>query len=102
ACVSLLVLVAFGLAVAGGLVRAHRSAQSAADLTALAAAGALRDGAPPCEVGASIAEANDARLTECAVAGREVSVVVVVLGPSWWMSRTELPGRARAGPERLT
>jgi secretion/DNA translocation related TadE-like protein len=93
------VLVAITLAVATGVavVAAHRAAQSAADLAALAAAGALQDGRDACASAASVADDNRARLRACRVQGWSVSVVVV--SPAGLpVGRVELPARSRAGP----
>ena len=59
-----------------GVVAAHRIAQSAADLAALAGAGALQDGGDACGQAADVARRNRARLSGCAVDGWNVSVVV--------------------------
>jgi len=94
--VALLVLVgAVGVAVVG-LVAAHRQAQAAADLAALAGAEAARAGGEPCAEAARIAAANRADLRDCAVDGAVVEVevaVVVDLAGSRGLS-----ARARAGP----
>lgn len=94
-------LVTVSVAVSGvvGVVAAHRRAQSAADLSALAGAAALQDGGDPCERAGSIARRNGATLRSCAVDGWEVTVAVT--------STIQLPGdsmqlsaRGRAGPAR--
>ena len=95
---ALLLVVAMALVVAGGLVRAHRSAQAAADLAALAAATSASAGRDPCAAGSRIAEANGARLTSCRVQGVEVTVQVAVPAPRWAVSWPDLGGEARAGP----
>jgi secretion/DNA translocation related TadE-like protein len=93
------VLVTVTLAVCCGasVVAAHRAAQSAADLAALAAAGALQDGDDPCASAADIAGDNRATLRDCRVDGWSVSVVVVSRA-RLPVGRVELPARARAGP----
>lgn len=93
------VLVSVTLAVGCGdsVVAAHRSAQAAADLAALAAAGALQDGDDPCASAADIAGENRADLRDCRVDGWNVSVVVVSEA-RLPVGRVELPARARAGP----
>jgi secretion/DNA translocation related TadE-like protein len=93
-----LLLVGCALAVVGAMVVAHRTAQSAADLAALAGAGAITDGADPCPAAARVATANDARLEDCAVTAREITVVVTVAGPRWLGQPHDLTARARAGP----
>ena len=88
---------------AGGLLSAvvasHR-ARAAADMSALAAAGALlnptRAPRDPCDVAAEIADRNGGRVRSCVVRGDTVTLKVVVppsvsvLGPAI--------ARARAGP----
>lgn len=93
-----LLLVGSALSVVGAMVVAHRSAQSAADLAALAGAGAVADGADPCVAAAAVAADNGARLDGCAVAGRDVVVEVTVTGPRWLGQPHDLGARARAGP----
>jgi secretion/DNA translocation related TadE-like protein len=86
------------LGVVAALVHAHRVAQSAADLAALAAASAVGEAGDPCAAGARTAADNGARLTSCAVSGREVRVRVEVTGPRWLGQTADLGGEARAGP----
>jgi secretion/DNA translocation related TadE-like protein len=93
-----LLLVGCTLGVVGAMVVAHRTAQSAADLAALAGAGAIADGAAPCPAAARLATANEARLEECTVSASEVTVVVTVAGPRWLGQPHDLTARARAGP----
>ena len=94
----LLCFVALAVAGVGGLVRAHRSAQAAADLAALAAAVSASDGGDACEHAAVVAEANGAGLVSCSVRGLQARVVVEVAGPRWVGRRAILTGEARAGP----
>jgi secretion/DNA translocation related TadE-like protein len=94
---AVLMLVGCGLALAVGLVRAHRSAESAADLAALAGARGLESG-DGCGAASRIASANDARLTSCRVDGRDVVVSVTVSGPAWLGLHADLAAEARAGP----
>ena len=118
ACLGVLVLVGAALGVVGALVTAHRSAQSAADLAALAAAAAMNGagaagvpdagigggtgaGAPagdPCAAGAAVASANGARMSDCRLEGRTAVVRVVVTGPHWLGQDADLEATARAGP----
>ncbi|CAI9400885.1 Rv3654c family TadE-like protein [Nocardioides sp. T2.26MG-1] len=97
-CLAVLLLVGAALGVVAAMVRAHRSAQSAADLAALAAATALAQGRDPCAAGAGTAAANGARLTWCEVAGLEATVRVEVSGPHWLGQAADLAAEARAGP----
>ena len=62
-----LVLVGAALGVVGAMVVAHRTAQSAADLAALAGAGAVADGDDAVRAAAGVAPANGARLDGCTV-----------------------------------
>ena len=98
ALVGLLVTVALTAAALVALVDAHRRAESAADLAALAGGGALADGADPCAAAARIARRNDARLGSCQVQASSVTVQVTVSGPRLLGMRPRLSGRARAGP----
>ncbi|MEZ5096294.1 MAG: hypothetical protein R2731_09310 [Nocardioides sp.] len=94
----LLVLLTLGGAAVIGVVHAHRAAQSAADLAALAGARALADGGAGCARAAAVASANGALVTHCTAAGWDLRVVVEVSGPTWWGHRTRLAAEARAGP----
>jgi secretion/DNA translocation related TadE-like protein len=98
ACLGVLLLVGAALGVTTAMVRAHRSAQSAADLAALAAASAVARGGDPCAAAAGLAERNGARLAGCSIEGREVQVLVTVPGPHWLGERSDLSAQARAGP----
>ena len=99
ACLGLLLLVGAALGVVAALVRAHRQAQAAADLAALAVASAVARQPDPCTAGAAIARANGARLVSCVLAGRTSTVRVVVTGPRWWgRPVADLGAEARAGP----
>ena len=96
------VLAAVSLAVVlvGAAVVARHRASAAADLSALAAAGAAVSGRPdPCAVAGRVAAANSAALASCVVAGGgvvQVRVTVPVrLGP---LGVHTASGRARAGP----
>jgi secretion/DNA translocation related TadE-like protein len=91
-------MVGAALGVVGAMVVAHRRAQAAADLAALAGAGALARGVDPCASAAAVAEANDATLTACTVAGAQVRLVVTVAGPRGLGQTGDLTARARAGP----
>jgi secretion/DNA translocation related TadE-like protein len=93
-----LLLLGAALAVATAMVAAHRVAQSAADLVALAGARGVAAGDDGCAVARRIAAANGARLTSCAVSGRVVDVEVEVPGPHWLGQTADLSARSRAGP----
>jgi len=98
ACLGLLLLLGGALGVVAAMYVDHRGAQSAADLTALAAAQAVGEGTDPCVVARRISAANGATLADCMLEGEEVTVTVVVEGPRWLGQRGDLHGRARAGP----
>jgi secretion/DNA translocation related TadE-like protein len=98
ALIGVLLLIGGALGVAGAMVHAHRVAQSAADLAALAGARAQARGEDPCAAAARLSVANGARLAGCEVRGREVSVDVSVGGPHWLAQRHDLTAQARAGP----
>jgi secretion/DNA translocation related TadE-like protein len=95
-----LLLVGAATGVVAAIFVAHRKAQAAADLAALAGATALADrsGEDPCGLAADVAAANHATLTSCAVEGEDVVVEVGVTGPRWLGQDDDLTGRARAGP----
>jgi secretion/DNA translocation related TadE-like protein len=98
ACLAVLLLIGSALGVAAAMVRAHRSAQSAADLGALAAASALARGRDPCGSAAAVAAANDAELLSCAIDGQAALVTVEIAGPRWLGQVADLTAKARAGP----
>ncbi|HYF74897.1 MAG TPA: Rv3654c family TadE-like protein [Nocardioides sp.] len=97
-CLALLLVLGAALGVVTAMVRAHRIAQSAADLAALSAATALAHGRDPCRAGAGTARANGAKLTGCEVIGREATIRVEVPGPHWLGQTGDLQAQARAGP----
>lgn len=98
ACLAVLLLLGSALGVVTAMVRAHRLAQSAADLAALSSAAAAARGEDACGAGARIAEANGARMLSCRLAGLEVTVTVEVAGPHWLGQVADLEAEARAGP----
>ena len=97
ALVALLVLVAAACVGSVAIVVAHRRAQVAADLAALAAAGALQRGVDPCGAAARIAGRHDAAVTRCLVEGTTVLVAAAVTLPPV-LGGVDVPARARAGP----
>jgi secretion/DNA translocation related TadE-like protein len=99
ACLAVLLLVGSALGVVAAMVRAHRTAQSAADLAALAAASALARGRDPCASGADVAAANGAELVSCEMRDRDAMVTVEVAGPRWLGQTGDLTAQARAGPD---
>ena len=97
-CVAVLLLIGSALGVVAAMVRAHRAAQSAADLASLAAAAAHQRGEPACAVTTRVAAANGASLDACSVVGDDVLVTVTVSGPHWLGQTADLSAQARAGP----
>jgi secretion/DNA translocation related TadE-like protein len=93
-----LLLVGAALGVVVAMVLAHRTAQSGADLAALAGAEATARGVDGCSAAGDVAAANDVRLTGCQVQGRVVLVTVSASGPHWLGQAADLSARARAGP----
>lgn len=98
ACLAMLLLLGSALGVVAAMVRAHRLAQSAADLAALSSAAALARGEDACGAASGTARANGARLSSCRVEGLEVTLVVEVDGPKWLGQVADLSADARAGP----
>lgn len=98
AVLGLLLLVGSALAVVGAMVVAHRQAQTAADLSALAGARSLAKGGDACGAAAAVAAANGARLVDCSVEERDVRTTVSVDGPRWLGQSGDLDAEARAGP----
>lgn len=94
----MLLLLTAAFAVAEAMVAAHRRAQAAADLAALAGAQALQDAADVCGAATTIARANDAVLRSCQIDGQDVLVTTRVAGPRWLGAHGDLSAQARAGP----
>ena len=93
-------LLMVGLAVTGvtAVVVAHRVAQSAADLAAIAGAQAAAVGEDGCRAAAVVAQANRSRLTDCQVLGADVLVQVSSSARPGFGLSLELGATARAGP----
>jgi secretion/DNA translocation related TadE-like protein len=98
AMIGLLVTVTVAAAGVVGVVASHRTAQSAADLAALAGAAALQDGGDACAQAAEVADRNRASLTGCKVSGWNVAVVVTAHTASLPGGVLDLDARGRAGP----
>ena len=98
AVLALLALVGAALGVVASLVVDHRTAQSAADLAALAGATALGRGGDACGEARRVSSANGAELVSCRVLGDDVRVGVRVTGPRWLGQHGDLVAEARAGP----
>ncbi|WP_372735450.1 Rv3654c family TadE-like protein [Nocardioides sp.] len=99
---SVLMLVGSACGLAIGLVADLRRAQSAADLAALAGAGAIGQGEDPCGRAAAVARANGAHVESCLTSGSSILVTVVVPGADWLGLHADLRGQARAGPGDMT
>ena len=97
-CVAVLLLIGSALGVVAAMVRAHRAAQSAADLASLAGAAAHQRGEDACAATGQVAPANGAALAACTVVGDDVLVTVTVPGPHWLGQTADLSAQARAGP----
>jgi secretion/DNA translocation related TadE-like protein len=67
--------------VLGRLLVDQRRASSAADLAALAGAGALQLGQEPCAAAGRSARSNDAELLSCTISGERVRVTSAVRVP---------------------
>ncbi len=96
--VALLLLIGCALGVVAAMVLAHRAAQSAADLAALAGASALQRGESGCAAAGSVAADNGSSVGVCSVDGEDVWVSVTVPGPRWLGQTSDLTAEARAGP----
>jgi len=84
--------------VLGGVVADQRRVEAAADLAALAGAGALQLGRDGCAAAGDTARRNGGDLERCAVDGDVVTVEVGRDSPVVLGRRLALVGRARAGP----
>lgn len=73
--IGLLLVMALSFAAAFALITQYQRGRTAADLGALAAAGA----ADPCASAALVVERNGARLRECQPGARDVRITVAVL-----------------------
>jgi secretion/DNA translocation related TadE-like protein len=101
ACLALTALLAATLLFVrvGVVVVARHRAQAAADLGALAAAGALTTGSDSCARARDIGQRMRVRVRSCTVTGWDVTVVAeltVALGP---LGTPDVRASARAGPD---
>lgn len=103
-----LMLAALGLVgvVIGGYSTAQHATSGAADLVALSAAAAYRDGGDACAAAAAIAADNTVEVTGCTVAGDAFDYAVAVTvrrklsGPAGWpitVSASSVAGHLAAG-----
>lgn len=96
--IGLLLFLGAALGVVGAVFVAHRTAQSAADLAALAGANALQISEDACGAAEAITDRNGASLESCEIAGDDVTVTVRVDGPRWLGQPGDPVAEARAGP----
>ena len=96
--IGLLLFLGAALGVVGAVFVAHRTAQSAADLAALAGANALQISEDGCAAAHAIANRNGATLQSCEIADEDVTVTVQVDGPRWLGQPGDPVAKARAGP----
>ena len=101
---AVVVLLALAVGALGAAQRARGSAQAAADLGALAAATAWRQGADPCATAAEAVRRNGGEVVSCApedggVVGVRVSRAAIApeVGP-WAGALGDAGAHARAGP----
>jgi secretion/DNA translocation related TadE-like protein len=98
AMMGLLVTVTVAAAGVVGVIATHRTAQSAADLAALAGASALQNGGDACGQAAAVADRNRTHLAGCEVEGWNVTVVVTADTARLPGGVLDLRARGRAGP----
>jgi len=97
---AVLVLTVSGLLLASAVLASHR-ARTAADLSALAAAGSLMLGDPPavaCAAASRVALANHAQVQDCAVSAAEVRLSVAVRATATGVGVAVARSRAGPGP----
>ena len=97
---AVLILTISGLFLASAVLASHR-ARAAADLAALASAGALMRGQPPataCQSAAQVAAANHGRVQGCVAVGTEVRVIIAVLTGMKGLGIATARSRAGPGP----
>ena len=82
----------------GGVVVDQHRVAAAADLAALAGAVAHQSGEDACAAARDVARRNDARLSECGVAGGDVVVRAVRPARSLFGHAVVVGSQARAGP----
>lgn len=92
-----LMAVAWGAGAMVAAIIAHRTAQNAADLAALAAAERIARAFDGCSIAGDIATANGARLVSCVVEGSVVTIEVGVAATAFGF-HADSRARARAGP----
>ncbi|KAB8286936.1 pilus biosynthesis protein TadE [Bifidobacterium ramosum] len=85
------------VAAAGHLLVCQRRAQAVADVVAVSAANALRNGSDdPCVIARVTASANEVRLRTCVVDAEDVQVTTIV--PTQVPFAAQVSRSARAGP----
>lgn len=98
ALIGLLTVVALICVCAASIFATNRKSQSAADLSALAGAGAVGAGRDGCAAAHQVASRNQAAVTSCRVDGWVVSVAVQMPTPRLFGTTYQMRARARAGP----
>lgn len=96
--IGVVLLVALSAAAVLGAAVAHRRAQAAADLAALAGATAAAAGDDGCRAASGVATANGARLDTCSETDGDLLVAVSASVPGSVPFLAEVSARARAGP----
>ena len=99
--VGVLGVTALLVALLGGVLADQRRVEAAADLAALAAAGALQEGADGCAAAVANARRNHASVETCSTDGEIVTVTVGLRTHLVAGRRLALHARARAGPVGL-
>lgn len=93
AVVAVILVLTMTVALLGRVAAARHSAQSAADLAALAAAATHVRQSEPCAIAQRVVELNDAELTACRVEGLHVVIDTRVSVAGFWARAS-----SRAGP----
>lgn len=94
----LVLILAVVVAALGRVLVDQRRVSLAADLAALAAAGAIQSGSPACSAARTIAGRNGASLVACVVSGDRVRVRTALEAPTLLNRTIRLEADAHAGP----
>ncbi len=98
ACIGCLLAVAGGALLVAGVTARQHHLDGSADLVALSAAGALRDGSDACEAAAEVSAANEVVLRGCRLDHSDLIVVVTDELDLPLGLHLDVVSRARAGP----
>lgn len=96
--IALLATVALACSVLGGLLVGQRKVAAAADLAALAGAGAVQQQGQGCSAAQTVAAENGGTLSGCQVSGEVLTVEVTRRVDTLFGRTLDLTSRARAGP----